>query len=109
MNAALATTFADLTRTLQAINPNTLADGWRANLQQVDESAGMIRQYERVLAEKDDRLPSGRRWHSPKYVAYARRMLALHRVKLAEAERRVAAAEAQMTAMGIAFVKPGAR
>lgn len=104
MSAALATTFASLTRALTPVPVSeTIGDAWRHSLSGIREDIRFIGVYRRVIAEKDARLSSGHRVHKPDYVKQCRRELAATCKSYLARVRRITEAEAQMTAMGIAF------
>lgn len=106
MSAALATTFAGLTRALTPVPVSeTIGDAWRINQIDIREDIRFIGVCRRVIAEKDARLSSGHRLHKPAYVKQCRRDLAATCKSYLARVRRITEAEAQMTAMGIRFAQ----
>jgi hypothetical protein len=83
----------------------TLADSWRIASQDVVEAIRFCRQYRRVINERDERLVSGHLIHSRAYVAACRRWLPDTERRYLECVRTVSLAEAEMTAIGMAFAK----
>jgi len=105
MSAALATTFADLTRALSIPACNTVADAWRISQQGIREDIRFIGVYRRVIIEKDARLSSGHRLHKPAYVKQCRRDLAATCKSYLARVRRITEVEETMQAMGIRFAR----
>jgi hypothetical protein len=85
------------------VSDERLADAWRHNAAKVDECLIYIRQHQRVIAQRDDKLSTGTPVHSAAYVAQCERLLALRLATYLKAVRNVSECEVQMAAIGMQF------
>ena len=82
-----------------------LADQWRHAHSTLDEALRCIRQYRRVVEERNARLSTGALVHSPKYIAYAEGIIAFYVKRYRKALRVVTEAEIEMEGIGMKFAR----
>lgn len=82
-----------------------LADAWRHNALNVEHCLDFIAQHQRTIAERRERLPSGRLVHSVRDVMRARKMLPWRLSLYLASVRAVSEAEAEMIAIGMPFAR----
>lgn len=103
MNTANHAAFADLSRPLLSPLPlaerERLAGAWRMASQDIADDIRFIRQYLKVIAEKDDRLSTGTLVHGRAYVEACEAWLP------ETIARMVSECECAMTAAGVRFAK----
>lgn len=80
-----------------------LADQWRHAHSTLDEALRCIRQYRRVVENRDERLSNGMLVHRPEYVAYAKGMIAFYVKRYRKALRTVSEAEIEMDGIGMRY------
>jgi len=107
LNTANHAAFADLSRPL--ISPATtdqrqrLAGAWRMASQDIAEDIRFIRQYLKVIAEKEERLSTGTLVHSRAYVEACAGWLPQTVARYLRNLRAITECELAMTAAGIRF------
>lgn len=87
-----------------AYNP-TLGDAWAGNCLGVTEAIRFVRQYRKVITERDKMLTPTVRLHSAAYVAQCEKNLPWALSLYLERVRAVSEAEAKMDAIGMAYAK----
>jgi hypothetical protein len=98
----LAKAFSDLSR---PVDGELLAAAWRIASQDVADDLRFIRQYAKVIAERDEWLSTGALVHRPAYVQQCRHWLAETIKRYLRNVRTISETEAAMTDIGMAFAK----
>ncbi len=109
MNTANHAAFADLSRPLPSLLPlaerERLAGAWRMASQDIADDIRFIRQYLKVIAEKDERLSTGTLVHGPAYVEACAAWLPQTVARYLGNLRLISECEYAMTAAGVRFAK----
>jgi hypothetical protein len=107
LNTANHAAFADLSRPLLSPLPleqrERLAGAWRMASQDIAEDIRFIRQYLKVIAEKDERLSTGTLVHGRAYVEACAGWLPQTVARYLRNLRAISECELAMTAAGIRF------
>jgi len=107
LNTANHAAFADLSRPLLSPLPleqrERLAGAWRMASQDIAEDIRFIRQYLKVIAEKDERLSTGTLVHSRAYVEACAGWLPQTVARYLRNLRAITECELAMSAAGVRF------
>jgi hypothetical protein len=107
MSTARHSAFADLSRpfisTASSDRRQRLAGAWRIASQDIAEDIRFIRQYLKVIAEKEERLSTGVLVHSRAYVEACASWLPETVARYLRTLRQITECELAMTAAGIRF------
>ncbi|TPN76748.1 hypothetical protein FJ987_17950 [Mesorhizobium sp. CU2] len=109
MSTANHAAFADLSRPLLSPLPlkerERLAGAWRMASQDIADDIRFIRQYLKVIAEKDERLSTGTLVHGSAYVQACADWLPETVARYLRNLRLISECESAMTAAGVSFAK----
>ncbi|RUW53546.1 hypothetical protein EOA32_08965 [Mesorhizobium sp. M1A.F.Ca.ET.072.01.1.1] len=105
MNTANHAAFAPLLSPLPLAERERLAGAWRMASQDIADDIRFIRQYLKVIAEKDDRLSTGTLVHGRGYIEACAAWLPETIARYSRNLRLISECECAMTAAGVRFAK----
>jgi hypothetical protein len=82
-----------------------IGDAWRISMQDITDCIRFVRQYRKVIAERDEMLTATIRLHKPSYVEHCEKLLPWTLSLYLEHVRNILQCEAKMDAIGMAYAR----